>query len=269
MASAAKTRHNTVDDFTKTADGFRMSMEHSVTTYAIEQFDHFLFRPMFYAVFFDHLWRPLYVANTFRGMMDMAANLKQRNNRLYCIVDSDAVQQDDICFVTNVKYVVEDGNFRCLSRDILFEDQMRTDLQFLVDEERDRRNTEHPVPLTLRLLANHQSFTVTDELSVRLVYDIKETSNESYIHNYEFCRVYQIRNFTLNTPPLYTAITEQEYKDKVRQEEDLFYNYISTHKEPHSSTDHVWRYIIKPMLDTPINYLVFASKPPSRKRKAN
>ena len=240
------------------------------------------FRTTFVAVFFDHLWRPLYAADTYRGMLDMAANLKRQRiyrHRLYCVVSSSAIQGDTCYTLRVVKYAVEnDGIFRCLSRDIIEEDQVLTGLQFLVDEERDRRNSDDPLPVTLRLFADGvpiafpMGWVATDLLVVELdrnILFLARESNHVCMRDYNYCQIYQIRNFTLNTPPLHLAITEQEYKDKVMHEEQLFYNYISTHKEPHSSTDHVWKYIIKPMLDVPMNYLVYASKPPSRKRKAN
>lgn len=245
------------------ADGFRMENEHTV------RWSERALTPHFYAVFFDHAWRPLYVANTYQGMLDMAEDLRQnlnQNHHLYCIVNSVSNQLGIHLIHVNVKYIVHNGgNFECLSRDLTLGDEQTglTELHYLVDDARDRLCSANPPLRVMLLFANYHQ----DKLNIDIQdsHDLEQdrdlqNSIDATIESHEFVRIYQIRHFTTNDAPLYMAITEREYNEKVRQEEKEFYAYMSNHKD-HSATDHVWEHIILPMLNTPMNYLIWDSFP--------
>lgn len=227
--------------------------------------------PRFYAVFFDHMWRPLYVANTYQGMLDMAENLKTQDQNLYCVVNSVSNQVVAAYTHVNVKYIVHDGgNFECLSRDLtlgLTDPQGLTELNYLVDEERDRLSSANP-PLRVMLSFRYEDkldFEIQDSHNFEQDRDL-EASIDADIETHEFVRIYQIRHFTTTDTPLYMAITEREYDEKVRKEEAEFYAYMSENKD-HAATDHVWEHIILPMLHTPMNYLIWDTFPHTRAPK--
>lgn len=249
--------------------GLYMSMEHNIQfTLTMRLREYF-----FCATFFNESWYPLYVANTYNNMLEMALELKKDPLLpLYVVVHATARHEGRQIEFDGVVYEFGRDGFVCLSEHFLsinghVDPALSPDLIKLIDEERDQLTVAGGLNQRAEIIIGWTEEVATGDYRVNVLanvmdYPRDDDDGDDDGHHKSILQIYDVYNFTtMDTPPLYQAPTIKEYKRKVLSLKNELEDFVEKKGTDDAATMDPFKHIIMENIlnleKHPMNFLVY------------